>query len=65
MSQFKVYTETGINSIAFDTLEAAKEWAHETNCWFEVVDLVKNDIVYTAEDYQFSRFYNQLAAIAA
>lgn len=57
MSQFKVYTETGLHSIAFDTLADAKEWAHETNCWFEVVDLVKNDVIYTAEDYELSSYF--------
>lgn len=59
MSQFKVYTETTIHSQAFDRLEDAKEWAHETNCWFEIVDLVTSNVVYTAEDYEHSVFYNK------
>lgn len=56
MSQFVVYTEHFISE-AFDRLEDAKEWAHECNCWFEVVDLVKADVVYTAEDYEHSIYY--------
>ncbi len=59
MSQYKVYTETGIHSVAFDTLDDAKEWAHESggNTWFEIVDLVTCKIVYTAEDYDMSNYY--------
>lgn len=57
MSQYKVYCETGINSIAMDDLQEAKEWAHETNCWFEIVDLTTSKIVYTAENYEFSNYY--------
>jgi hypothetical protein len=58
MSQFKVYCEDGTRSISLDTLEDAKEFAHESNQWFEVVDLVKCDVVYTAEDYEFSTYYS-------
>jgi hypothetical protein len=61
MSQFKVYCEDGTRSIAFDTLGDAKEWAHETNQWFEIVDLSDCDIVYTAEDYEYSEFYYEPA----
>lgn len=58
MSQFKVYTETGLHSIPFDSLAEAKELAHTFDCWFEIVDLVKDDIVYTAEDYKKSSYYD-------
>lgn len=61
MSQFKVYTEHGMVSCAFDSLTEAKEWAHESNTWFEIVDLVAADVVYTAEDYEFSRYYRETA----
>lgn len=60
MSQFQVYTEYG-NSEPFDDLEEAKQWAHESNCWFEVVDLVKADVIYTAEDYEFSIYHMETA----
>lgn len=52
MSQFKVYTETGIHSVAFDDLKEAKEWAREANCWFEIVDLVACDVIFTQEDQE-------------
>lgn len=67
MSQFQVYTEAGITSKPFDTLEDAKRWAHKqagSNSWFEVLDLVLSEIVYTAEDYPPSKYlYCKLVAI--
>jgi hypothetical protein len=40
-----------------DDLNDAKEWAHESNQWFEVLDLVTNKVIYTAEQYDFSPYY--------
>lgn len=57
MSQYIVYCEDSTRSVQFDNLSDAKEWAHETNMWFEVVDLSNCDIVYTAEDYEFSPYF--------
>lgn len=61
MSQYIVYCEDGTRSVYFDSLEEAKEWAHESNQWFEVVDLADCDVVYTAEDYEYSNFYYEAA----
>jgi hypothetical protein len=57
MSQYVVYCEDGFRSIAMDDLNDAKEWAHESNQWFVVLDLVTNKVIYTAEQYDFSPYY--------
>ena len=59
--QFQVYAEHAVSE-KFDSLEAAKAWAHQFHIsWFEIVDLVKNDVVYTAEDYEQSSYYTAVA----
>jgi hypothetical protein len=54
---FKVYCEDGTRSIDLEDLNDAKEWAHESGQWFEIVRLEDCEIVYTAEDYEFSTYY--------
>jgi hypothetical protein len=54
---YKVYCEDGTQSLEIETLEDAKEWANESNQWFEVVRLEDYDIVYTAEDNPNSKWY--------
>ena len=60
MSQFKVYTEHFVSE-AFDRLEDAREWAQESGgaTWFEIVDLVTAEVVYTAEDWEYSIYYQE------
>ena len=38
--------------------ESAKEFAHESNTRFEVRAVETGEVVYRAEDYEFSRYYN-------
>lgn len=54
---FQVYFEDGTQSKVFDKLIKAQEAAHGFNGWFEVVDLVENSVVYTAENYKKSSYY--------
>jgi len=53
---YTVWAQGQRQSIELEDLEDAKCFAHETNMDFEVKDHMGN-IVYTAAEYEFSRYF--------
>lgn len=56
---FVVWADGVEQSIPFEDIADAKEFAHESNMNFEVCDTYSGSVVYSAADYEYSIYYKE------
>lgn len=56
---YVVWADGVEQSIPFEDIADAKEFAHESNMNFEVRDTYSGSVVYRAADYEYSIYYKE------